>query len=109
MYKLYAFWSAPRAEDTEKFEQHYRDVHLPLALAVPGLTGLTEARTSDAFEGTTPPHYRIAEMMFNSKADLESSAESDAWQAMRADSGVLIEKFGVTLTVAMGEAVAALS
>lgn len=104
MYKLYAFWSAPGAEDVEAFEKHYAEIHLPLALAVPNLTGLTESRTSDGFEGTASPTYRIAEMIFDSKNALEESASSEQWAAMRADSGHIIETFGVTLEVAMGEA-----
>lgn len=104
MYKLYAFWSAPREEDVDAFEKHYAEVHLPLALAVPNLTGLTEARTSDGFEGATPSTYRVAEMIFDSKASLEESATSEQWAAMRADSGHIIATFGVTLDVVMGEA-----
>ncbi|MFV0534849.1 MAG: EthD family reductase [Cumulibacter sp.] len=104
MYKLYAFWSAPRNEDVEAFEQHYAEVHLPAALAVPHLVGLTETLTSDGFEGATPATYRVAEMIFDSKEALQQSAQSQQWAAMRADSGVMIEKFGVTLQVSMGQA-----
>lgn len=103
MYKLYAFWSAPDAADTEAFEKHYVDVHFPLAAAVPHLMSIAESITSDGFEDAEPLYYRIAEMLFPDKAALIASAESDEWAAMRADSGVLIERFGVELTVAMGD------
>lgn len=102
MYKLYAFWSAPNDEDIQAFEKHYAEVHLPLALAVPNLTGLVESQTGDSFEGAPPLHYRIAEMIFDDQKGFLESTESPEWAAMRADSGHIIETFGVELTVAMG-------
>lgn len=103
MYKLYAFWSAPQHADVADFEKHYIDVHFPLAAAVPHLESIAESKTSDSFEGAEPLHYRIAEMAFADKAALTASTQSEEWARMRADSGVLIERFGVQLTVAMGD------
>src|SRR2546430_2377489 len=34
-YKLYAYWSAPKPEDVEAFEQYYAETHVPRAAAVP--------------------------------------------------------------------------
>jgi uncharacterized protein (TIGR02118 family) len=105
MYKLYAFWSAPSENDREAFEKHYQEVHFPLAAKVPHLVSIAESVTSDAFEGAEPLHYRIAEMVFADKDALAASAETEEWAIMRQDSGLLIEKFGVGLTVAMGDVV----
>ena len=103
MYKLIAIWSAPRAEDEEAFEQHYRDVHLAVAAKTPNMRRLVAVRTSDGLEGGQSAFYRVAELHFDSKADLEAAEHSAEWGGMRADAGGMIERFGVTLTVGMGE------
>jgi uncharacterized protein (TIGR02118 family) len=103
MYKLYAFWSAPTAEDQQEFEKHYEDVHFPLAAKVPHLQSIAEAVTADGFEGAPALYYRIAEMTFADKDAFTASTQSGEWAAMRQDSGHLIERFGVTLSVAMGD------
>ncbi|MBM9460828.1 EthD family reductase [Nocardioides sp. zg-536] len=105
MYKLYAFWSAPKAEDVAAFEEHYEKVHFPLAARVPHLESIAESVTSDSFEGAEPLHYRIAEMAFADREAFQASTGSPEWAEMRADSGLLIERFGVGLTVAMGDVV----
>ena len=102
-YKLFAYWSSPKPEDVEEFEQYYRETHVPRASAVPNLIKIVTTRTSDGFEGGAPPHYRVAEMVFHSREAMDESTESEAWAAMRACSGDIIDRFGVTLTVEMGE------
>ena len=103
MYKLIAIWSAPRPEDEEAFEQHYRDVPLAGAAKTPNMRRLGAGRTSDGLEGGQSAFYRVAELHFDSKADLEAAEHSAEWGGMRADAGGMIERFGVTLTVGMGE------
>lgn len=103
MYKLFAYWSAPKPEDVEAFEQYYAETHCPRAAAVPHLERLVTTRTSDGFEGAEPPHYRVAEMVFADSAAMAKSAESPQWAEMRECSGSIIERFGVTLTVEAGE------
>jgi uncharacterized protein (TIGR02118 family) len=105
MYKLFAYWSAPKAEDVEAFEEYYLSTHVPKASAVPHLERIVTTRTSDGFEGGETPHYRVAEMVFASRAAMDKSAESPEWTTMRECSGAIIERFGVDLTVEMGEEV----
>lgn len=104
-YKLFAYWSAPNPEDVEAFEEYYASTHVPRASAVPGLLEITTTRTADGFEGGETPHYRVAEMVFESPEAMARSAESEEWAVMRQCSGDIIERFGVSLTVEMGEAV----
>lgn len=104
-YKLFAYWSAPKAEDVEAFEEYYASTHVPRAAAVPNLTEIKTTRTADGFEGGETPHYRVAEMVFDSAEAMAESAESEAWAEMRQCSGDIIERFGVSLTVEMGEEV----
>lgn len=104
-YKLFAYWSAPKPEDVDAFEEYYANTHVPRAAAVPGLTEIVTTRTADGFEGGETPHYRVAEMSFESPEAMAESAQSDAWAEMRQCSGDIIERFGVSLTVEMGESV----
>lgn len=103
MYKLIACWSAPKQEDEAAFEEHYRTVHAPAAAKVPGLRRLVLTRTANGLEGSEPAFYRVAEMHFDSSEDLEAAEHAPEWAAMRADAGGMIERFGVSLTVGLGE------
>jgi uncharacterized protein (TIGR02118 family) len=104
MFKLYAFWTAPpRAEDAEEFDRQYREGHAVVAAKVPGMRKLITTRTDVGLEGGEPAFFRVAEMIFDSREDLERAEHSDEWRAVREDAGRLIERFGVSLTVAMGE------
>jgi uncharacterized protein (TIGR02118 family) len=102
MYKIVATWSEPQAADVDAFEKYYYEVHVPLAAKVPHLRRLLLTRTSDGLEGGKPGFFRVAELHFDDPATLTKSSHSTAWQAMREDAGKMIERFGVTLTVALG-------
>lgn len=104
-YKIYAYWSAPRAEDVEAFEEYYLTTHVPRAAAVPHLERIITTRTADGFEGGETPHYRVAEMVFADRDALAKSSESPQWAEMRQCSGAIIERFDVSLTVEMGDEV----
>jgi uncharacterized protein (TIGR02118 family) len=103
VYKLYAFWSAPKPEDREAFEEYYASTHVPRAAAVPHLESIVTTLTSDGLGDTEPATYRVAEMSFADRAAFEASTQSPEWAEMRACSGDIIERFGVSLTVSMGE------
>jgi uncharacterized protein (TIGR02118 family) len=102
-YKLYAYWSAPKPEDEQAFEDYYKSTHVPRAAAVPNLERIITTRTSDGFEGGETPHFRVAEMVFPSRQAMDESAQSPEWAEMRQCSADIIGRFGVTLTVEMGE------
>jgi uncharacterized protein (TIGR02118 family) len=105
MYKLYAYWSSPKPEDVDAFEEYYKSTHVPRAEAVPHLQRIITTRTTDGFEGAEPDHYRVAEMVFASREDMAKSAGSEEWKAMRECSGDIIARFGVTLRVEAGDEV----
>jgi uncharacterized protein (TIGR02118 family) len=107
MYKLYSYWSAPKSEDVEAFEDYYASTHCPKAEVVPGLARLVTSRTNEGFEGGESIHYRIAEMVFPDKAAFRAATESEQWSTLRECSGTMIERFGVSLTVEAGEEVIA--
>ena len=103
MYIAIGIWSWPRDEDRAEFDEHYENVHYPLAEKLPGarritvLTGGENARASGMF--------RAAEVYFDDRAAFDRAAESSEWQAMAADAQQLIERYGVTLSAADGEEV----
>lgn len=78
MVKLVAIYRKP--EDVEAFDQHYSQVHAPLAEKMPGLLKLEVSRIYGAPMGESNLHL-IAEMYFESKEALNdalSSAEGHA-------------------------------
>jgi uncharacterized protein (TIGR02118 family) len=101
MYKIYAYWSAPKPEDIDAFEKYYLGTHVPRAAAVPHLQQIITSRV-EGFEGGPPVNYRVAEMVFASKEAMAESANSPEWAAMRQCSGDIIARFGVTLKVDLG-------
>ncbi|MDX6604675.1 MAG: hypothetical protein QOF23_1184 [Solirubrobacterales bacterium] len=102
MYKAISCWSAPRPGTEEEFEQHYRKVHVPLALRVPNTRRLTLTRTSDGLEAEPPAFYRVAEMFFSDRESLEAAMETPEWEELRADTAGVIERFGVSLVTGLG-------
>lgn len=105
MYKLFCYWSAPKPEDVNAFEEYYHSTHVPRAAAVPHLERIVLTRVADGFEGGKPSNYRVAEMVFASKEAMDRSAKSPEWAAMRKCSGDIIARFGVTATVELGNEV----
>ena len=96
MVRLIALYSQP--EDPDAFDAHYRDVHAPIVARYPNLrdTRLTKA---DGIGGRPPAFYLMAEMSFDSRAELDEALASDAGR----DSGRDLRNFagaGVSLFIA---------
>lgn len=72
--------------DPAEFDKHYRDVHVGLAQAIPGLIRYTigHPRTMD---GSTPPAYLVAELDFESADALAAAMGSPAGAAAGQDVG----------------------
>ena len=102
MYKIVACWGAPGPSDEAAFEKYYREVHAPLAAAVPGVRKLVLTRTCDGLEGGDPGFFRVAELLFDSPEQMEACTGSAQWRAMREDAGKMVERFGVSLSVGLG-------
>jgi uncharacterized protein (TIGR02118 family) len=91
-----------RPQDPAAFDAHYRDVHAPIVQRYPNLRGLRLTRT-DGVAGGQPDFYLVAEMSFDSRADLDAALASDAGR----ESGRDLRNFasaGVTLLIADDEA-----
>jgi uncharacterized protein (TIGR02118 family) len=105
-FKAISCWSFPRSGEEDDFERHYREVHVPLAAAIPGTVSLTLTRTAEGLEGAAPSYYRVAETVFESKAAPVAAMGTPQWDALRADAAVMHERFGVTLANGLGDPVA---
>ena len=64
-------------EDSDAFDAHYRDVHTPIVRRYPGLRDLRLTRP-DGVAGRPSPFYLMAEMVFDSRADLDAALASEA-------------------------------
>jgi uncharacterized protein (TIGR02118 family) len=101
MYKAVSFWSPPKPEDEAEFEDYYMNVHVPFAERIPGAVRLLLTRTTDGMEAP-PAFYRVAELWFEDKADLEKATKTPEWAEMRADAAKVHERFGVELKTGLG-------
>jgi uncharacterized protein (TIGR02118 family) len=98
--RLIVLYSPP--EDPAAFDAHYRDVHTPIVRRYPGLRDLRLTRPSGV-AGREPAFYLVAEMAFDSRADLETALASDAGR----ESGLDLRNFagaGLTMLIAEDEA-----
>ncbi|HET6380618.1 MAG TPA: EthD family reductase [candidate division Zixibacteria bacterium] len=73
--RLIVLYHAP--EDTEAFDAHYRDVHTPIVQRYPNLRELRVTRAAGV-GGREPPFYVMAEMVFDTRADLDAALSSEA-------------------------------
>jgi uncharacterized protein (TIGR02118 family) len=93
--RLIALYSQP--EDPDAFDAHYRDVHAPIVRRYPGLRDLRLIRP-DGVGGRSPAYHLIAEMAFDSRAELDEALASEAGT----ESGRDLRNFavaGVTLLI----------
>lgn len=73
--RLIVLYAQP--EDAEAFDAHYREVHTPIVRRYPNLRDLRLSRP-DGVAGRPPDYYLVAEMVFDSRADLDAALASDA-------------------------------
>jgi uncharacterized protein (TIGR02118 family) len=73
--RLIALFNLP--DHPAAFDAHYRDVHAPIVRRYPNLRDLRLTRP-DGVGGRPAPFHLLAEMSFDSRADLEEALASDA-------------------------------
>ena len=73
--------------DPEAFDRHYREVHIPLLRRLPGLRWHTVSWDVTALHGE--PYYLIAELDWDTMADLRAAFASAEGQATAADAARL--------------------
>ena len=100
MPRLIALYNQP--DDPDAFDAHYRDLHTPIVARYPNLRDVRLSKPGGV-AGRTAPFYLMAEMVFDSEADLDEAIASEAG----ADSARDLRNFagaGVTMFVAPDEA-----
>ncbi len=100
MPRLIALYNVP--EDAEAFDAHYRDVHSPIVARYPNLRDVRLTKPLGV-AGREAPYHLMAEMLFDSTADLGAALVSEAGAASAKD----LRNFagaGVTLFIAPDEA-----
>jgi uncharacterized protein (TIGR02118 family) len=100
MPRLIALYSTP--EDAAAFDAHYRDVHTPIVERYPNLRDMRLMKPAGV-AGRPPPFHLMAEMVFDSEADLDEALASEAG----AESARDLRNFagaGVTMFIAPDEA-----
>ena len=97
MKKLIAVYRTPA--DAEAFLSHYRDKHLPLVRAIPGLVGVEATLVTRTLMGE-PGTFLIAEMRFADGDSFKAAMQSPENAATGADLANFAEGL---VTVMVGE------
>ena len=100
MPRLIALYHPP--DDPDAFDAHYRDVHTPIVGRYPNLRHMRLTKPAGV-AGRPSPFHLMAEMVFDSDADLDGALASDAG----AESARDLRNFagaGVTMFIAPDEA-----
>ena len=100
MPRLIALYNSP--DDSDAFDAHYRDVHTPIVARYPNLRDVRLSKPAGV-AGRAAPFHLMAEMVFDSEADLDVALASEAG----AESARDLRNFagaGVTMFIAPDEA-----
>ncbi|HEX2321944.1 MAG TPA: EthD family reductase [Streptosporangiaceae bacterium] len=81
--KLVVLYTQP--EDTEAFEQHYADTHMPLVDRIPGLVRVETGLVGAAADGGEKVFHRITELYFADPDEMQAGFGSDEGKATAAD------------------------
>lgn len=82
MFRITVHYHHP--DDPEKFLEHYRGTHAVLASKLPGLRSYGWGRTT-TFDGSTPEHFLVAVMEWDSQQECAAAFASPEGQAAQAD------------------------
>jgi uncharacterized protein (TIGR02118 family) len=96
MPRLIALYNTP--DDPDAFDAHYRDIHTPIVARYPNLRDIRLSKPAGV-AGRAAPFHLMAEMVFDSEADLDEALASEAG----AESARDLRNFagaGVTMFVA---------
>ena len=90
MARFLALWDTP--EDPEFFERHYREVHVPLVLKLPGVRRYTFSRDARSVRGEL--YYRVGEVDFDDITALRRAFASPEGRAAASDVDALSSTAG---------------
>jgi len=87
-----------RPDDTHAFDAHYRDVHTPIVSRYPNLRDMRLSELAGV-GGRDSAYYLMAEMVFDSAADLDEALASEPGAASAKDLRTFAGA-GVTMFIA---------
>jgi uncharacterized protein (TIGR02118 family) len=82
MVRFLVLYDTPR--DSEAFDRHYREVHIPLARKLPGLRRYTISHNTTPIRGSES-YYMIAELDWDDMAALQRAFQSPEGKATAED------------------------
>lgn len=82
MHRLTVLYGHP--DDPAEFDRYYRDVHIPLASKMRGLTGWTIGKLSTP-DGSRGPYYMVATLYAESRSAMDAVLASPEGRAASAD------------------------
>jgi uncharacterized protein (TIGR02118 family) len=74
--KITVLYNQPKSP--EAFEKYYAETHMPLVAKMKGVSRIELSKVVQAPGGPTPPFYRIAELYFASKAQMDKVMSTPA-------------------------------
>jgi len=80
---LNALYAKP--DDAEAFQKHYKDIHMPLVLKIPGLHKAEVEMVTATYMGDAEDFYMIARMYYKTKDDFKIAMQSEENKATGAD------------------------
>lgn len=75
MYRLLIMYHKPKPEEIKSWEEHYFNVHIPLAKKIPNAKILSVSKAVDQMEGINPYHL-IATMEWESKEAMQEALQT---------------------------------
>jgi len=83
MIKATVLYGHPK--DTDSLEKYYAETHLPLVSKTSGIAKAEYTKFLPNPDGSAPVYYRMAELYFESPAELQQALNSPEGKAMAAD------------------------
>jgi uncharacterized protein (TIGR02118 family) len=81
--KITVLYNQPTSPET--FEKYYAETHMPLVGKITGISRIELSKVVQAPGGPTPPFYRIAELYFTSKTQMDKVMSTPAAQTAVGD------------------------
>jgi uncharacterized protein (TIGR02118 family) len=100
MYKVTVLFHHPA--DNEAFDKYFKEYHLPLAKRINNLSRIEITKFHSSADGGQPLYYKMAELFFGSKAEMEETMGSPEGQTLINDLHNLTTK-GVEIILGNGE------
>ena len=83
MYQFIALYGQPK--DTDAFDRHYQEVHIPIIKKIPNARGYTIVKGDPGLGGEAPAYYQVATLYMDSQEALMGLLSSPEGQTVSAD------------------------